>query len=83
MKKKQKMTIEKIKEEAEKSALIEAPKYEKYQIDSDVAKMLEVEELKQDPKKFKAVMAALKKKKKAINSIADLHSAHDEMEDEE
>lgn len=56
--------------------------YEKYQVERWVETLVEAEEIKQDPEKMKYVSKCMKKKKKAINSIADLRNRYNEMSDE-
>lgn len=59
-------------------------KYDEYEIKDAVRTLMEAEEIKADSEKMKYVKQCIEKKKKAINSIADIKAAYKEksMEDE-
>lgn len=54
---------------------------DEYEVKHCAEKVIEVEEYKQDPKKWEAIQKEIKKKKKAINSIDDLRAKAQEMDD--
>ena len=57
-------------------------KVEDYEIENWADTLIRAEEIKNDPEKMKYVDKFLKKKKKAINSIADIRARYNEMSDE-
>ena len=57
-------------------------KYEDYEVEGWVDTLMRAEEIKNDPEKMKYAEMCIKKKKKAINSIADLRDRYKEMSDE-
>ena len=69
------------KEEEKKEK--EYGKYDKYEIEGAVRTLMEAEEIKNNKEKMKYVQMCLNKKKKVINSIADLRAKHQEISKDE